>query len=463
MKFFLPDSQDLVDPSFDFRTETRSEHRLRQRDDLYAHEVFAPPPYDGVLVSKAIVEGRGGAGGRFALAQRHRLFRQGVRSFFRIDTPGKSKLETMGDCGAFSYVREEVPPYSVEEVASFYDDLGFDHGFSVDHVILAFDASADGSLPGFDLVNPEWRRRQEITIELAADFLKVHASRGSRFTPIGVAQGWSPRSYAHSVECLQKMGYRRIALGGMVPLKTPEILMVLKEANSVRRPDVAFHLLGISRCEQVGAFRGYGVTSFDSTSALRQAFKDDKDNYYAMDTTYTAVRVPQVDANPKLVRSISAGEVDQKSAIEHERRCLRLLNEFDRDAAKLEHVLEALDEYDHLVGGKGANSESNRRVLEAKPWKECPCEICRDLGIHVILFRGAERNRRRGFHNVHVFYRRLHRELKLDDEKAVPSPAEATAPEKKVRAKTAKAASAQRPLAGKPKRSRALAEAVREG
>jgi hypothetical protein len=29
----------------------------------------------------------------------------------------------------------------------------------------------------------------------------------------------------------------------------------------------------------------------------------------------------------------------------------------------------------------------------------------------VILFRGAERNRRRGFHNLGVFYRRLHREL----------------------------------------------------
>jgi hypothetical protein len=27
------------------------------------------------------------------------------------------------------------------------------------------------------------------------------------------------------------------------------------------------------------------------------------------------------------------------------------------------------------------------------------------------LFRGAERNRRRGFHNLWVFYRRLQREL----------------------------------------------------
>ena len=36
MKFFFPDSQDLVDPSFDFTTETRSETRLRHRDRIRA-------------------------------------------------------------------------------------------------------------------------------------------------------------------------------------------------------------------------------------------------------------------------------------------------------------------------------------------------------------------------------------------------------------------------------------------
>ena len=41
MKFFFPDSQDQVDPSFNFETEERSELRLRHRDDHYAHEEFA--------------------------------------------------------------------------------------------------------------------------------------------------------------------------------------------------------------------------------------------------------------------------------------------------------------------------------------------------------------------------------------------------------------------------------------
>lgn len=36
MKFFFPDSQDFVDETFDFVAETRSESRVRQRDDRYA-------------------------------------------------------------------------------------------------------------------------------------------------------------------------------------------------------------------------------------------------------------------------------------------------------------------------------------------------------------------------------------------------------------------------------------------
>ena len=136
MKFFFPDSQDLVDPSFDFVTERRSTTRLRHRDDVYAHEVFSRPAYDGLLVSKGIVDGVGPSSGRYTLAQRHRLLRVGVREFFRLDdAPGH--LPVIGDCGAFTYVREKTPPYTVDEVIDFYNECRFDYGISVDHVILA--------------------------------------------------------------------------------------------------------------------------------------------------------------------------------------------------------------------------------------------------------------------------------------------------------------------------------------
>src|SRR4051794_9677312 len=110
IEFFFPDSQDQINPRFDFATETRSPHHVRQRDDRYAHEVHHTPPYTGLLVSKAIVDGLAGAG-RYTAAQRHRLYRLGVRGFFRLDSVADVHMTTMGDCGAFSYVNEPVPPY----------------------------------------------------------------------------------------------------------------------------------------------------------------------------------------------------------------------------------------------------------------------------------------------------------------------------------------------------------------
>ena len=396
MKFFFPDSQDYIDPSFDFATESRSSLRVRQRDDRYAHEEFSSPPFDGLLVSRAVVDS-----GRYTLAQKHRLMRVGLQKFFRLQM---ANLETMGDCGAFSYAREQVPPYSVGEIISFYDELGFDYGLSVDHVILGFNSTDES-------VDPEWRRRQEITLELANEFIRDHRHRGCAFVPIGVAQGWSPASYAFAVAELQKMGYTYIALGGMVPLKTPDILSCLEEVKKFRQSEIRLHLLGITRCEQVREFEKYGVASFDSTSPLRQAFKDLKDNYYTPNRTYSAIRVPQVQANPELSRRILAGKVHQGEAQRLERACLQSLSAYDTGSAYLEDVLRTLRSYECLFDEEHDRTEIYREVLVAKPWKACPCDICKRIGIHVIIFRGAERNRRRGFHNIFVFYQRLQKEL----------------------------------------------------
>ncbi len=301
MKFFFPDAQDLVDPSFDFDTETRSDQRVRHRDDQYAHEALASAPYDGMLVSKAIVEGHGEEGGRYTLAQRHRLLREGVRDFFRLtDRP----IEVMGDCGAFTYVKEKVPPVTVDQVIDFYEACGLDYGVSVDHIILAFQPELDNCIPGLDVVPEDWRDRQDITLDLAEEFLERHGTRKCRFHPVGVAQGWSPRSYAVCVDRLQKMGYSYIGLGGMVALKSKDILACLNAISDVRHPETRLHLFGVTRCEHINAFSAYGVVSFDSTSPLRQAFKHDRENYYTAEKLYAAVRVPQVEGNNKLQQRI---------------------------------------------------------------------------------------------------------------------------------------------------------------
>ena len=408
MKFFFPDSQDQIDPGFDFASEERALHRVRQRDDRYAHEVLATVPFDGILVSKTIVDGGRQATSKYTLAQRHRLYRDGVRRFFRLDhTPG-SPLCSMGDCGAFSYVREDVPPYTPDEVVGFYAECGFDLGVSVDHVILGFDPAADDPASG---VGAEWRCRQQLTLELAAEFRTVCRTRTVGFEPVGVAQGWSPRSYATAVRHLQRMGYQRIAIGGMVPLKTTEILECLRAVSDVRHATTQLHLLGISRCDNLDAFASYGVTSFDSTSPFRQAFKDDHDNYYALDRTYTAVRVPQVDGNAKLKARIRAGRVRQAEARDLEQACLRLLRAYDAGTTHLSPVLDALRRYDDLFDGRHDRTDAYQELLNDRPWQHCPCGICATAGIDVAIFRGSERNKRRGFHNLFVFGQRLQRQL----------------------------------------------------
>lgn len=407
MKFFFPDSQDQIDREFDFVAEEKGIFRVRQRDDLYAHEALREPAFHGLLVSKAIVDGTASGTGKYTVAQRHRLYRQGARKFFRLDHAGQA-LDIMGDCGAFNYIKEDVPPYSPDEVIDFYEGCGFDQGISVDHVIFGYNPATDDGADADGL--EDWRRRQEITLELAAEFL-AKAQQEASFEPIGVAQGWSPGSYAHSVANLQKMGYSRIALGGMVPLKTQDIMTCLAAIADVRDSTTQLHLLGISRCENAAGFAAHGVTSFDSTSAFQQAYKDERNNYHTLERTYMAIRVPQVDGNPKLRKAIRAGRISQDAAIVCERDCMRLLRAYAGREATVDAVITGLRAYEDLHDPGKDRSDAYRQTLEARPWERCTCGICDRIGIEVVIFRGSERNKGRGFHNLSVLAHQLDREL----------------------------------------------------
>jgi len=400
MKFYFPDSQDLVSPTYDFVHDEYSSLRVRQRDDLYAHEVLNAPPYDGILVSKAIVDGSVNGVGKYSMRQRERIYRLGVRRYFRLPYG----VESLGDCGAFNYVNEELPPYSVSEVIDFYQECGFDSGVSVDHVILGYRRPTEpGTRP------KEWAERQSISLRYAEEFFaNVHA-RGNPFEPLGAAQGWDPASYARSVQELQNMGYTRIALGGMVPLKTPDILDCLREIDDVRQSTTALHLLGITRVDAMERFAHHGVTSFDSTSAFRQSFMDERDNYHTAESTYAAIRVPQVDGNLLLKRAILAGKVSQRDALLAERECLARLRGYDSGKTSLGAVVDALTNYELVSGSKNSYADQYLRTLSDAPWKRCPCFLCKKHGIEIAVFRGTERNKRRGFHNLSVLAERMRR------------------------------------------------------
>jgi hypothetical protein len=400
VKFYFPDSQDLVSPTYDFVHDEYSPLRVRQRDDLYAHEVLTPAPYDGLLVSKTIVDGSINGAGKYSESQRARLYRLGVREYFRLP----QEVHTLGDNGAFNYVNERVPPITVEQVLDFYDHCGFDAGVSVDHIIFGYERDA---APG--AAKPEWAERRLVTLRLAEEFISAVAVRGSGLEPVGAAQGWSPATYADSVKQLQEMGYRRIALGGMVPLKTRDILDCLAAIDDIRMPETGLHLLGITRVESLTKFAEHGVTSLDSTSPFRQAFMDDRRNYHLHDDAYLAIRVPQVDGNPALKRKILAGLVPQRDAIAAERECLRRLRAYDAQGSLstgLDDVLGVLRHYHAILGNEHDYEKkyatAYERTLEARPWRGCGCALCERHGIEIVIFRGTERNKRRGFHNLSV-------------------------------------------------------------
>ena len=51
MKFLYSDTQDYVDPKYDFINDRNAPGRQRYWDDMYARELMTPAPYDGLLVA----------------------------------------------------------------------------------------------------------------------------------------------------------------------------------------------------------------------------------------------------------------------------------------------------------------------------------------------------------------------------------------------------------------------------
>jgi hypothetical protein len=157
----------------------------------------------------------------------------------------------------------------------------------------------------------------------------------------------------------------------------------------------------------VAAFQGLGVWSFDSTSPLRRAFKDDIDNYYTPHRTYTAIRVPQIQMHAGLKQRLRSGVADLGEARRLEQACLTTLTAYDHRRASLEKTLQALCAYTAYLGELLDRADAYGALLSDRPWTRCPCGLCADIGIHIVIFRGAERNKRRGFHNLFVFSERM--------------------------------------------------------
>ncbi len=395
MKYFIPEWDDRVDPDYDFLTDQAVEGRDPYSHDVYAHEIYKIPNYDGVLISKIIIEQN--------KTKKARIEEMGVHKFIRFN----NGRPIMGDCGAFGYITEENPPYETKEILDYYQRLGFDIGVSIDHLIVG----------KFALDPIERERRFKLTQKNAEEFLREYKNGQYTFLPSGVAQGWDPASYRDSVATLIEMGYQHICLGGLVRTNTKDIIEILKACKPLIPDYLQLHLFGIARPDALHAFRQLGVSAMDSASHLRRAWLGSDSNYFMPDgSKYAAIRVPPVNEHGKRVKTMVAegrGTVEQFQRLES--AAMDALRKFDSGLLSIDDTLKPVLEYDSMIGDdRGKHADLYRKVLEDKPWKECGCEICKNIGIEVIIFRGNNRNRRRGFHNTYVFYKQL-KELYPDD------------------------------------------------
>ncbi len=388
LRYFIPDWDDLVDPDYDFLRDRHSAGRGHWTNHVYAHQLFPEPAYDGILVSRLVAEK--------SREKRERINALGVHRFLRV--PGR--FPVMGDCGAFGYIQSDLPPYQTGEILEYYTRLGFTYGVSIDHLIVA---STDD----------QRQRRYELTVQNAEDFLKEHRRRGLAWEPVGAVQGWDPASYAAAARRYAKMGYRYIALGGLVRSKTPEILRIVQAVREVIPEDIRLHLFGLARFGAIRRFVELGVTSIDSSSVLRKAWLGSDDNFLTEGGWYSAIRVPQSAGCFRAQRLVAAGERTERQLRRLESECLQGL----RAHAALRRpptraLLNRLTEYDTLLAGERRGTrERIGRTLEDRPWESCGCAVCTRWGVEVAIFRGNNRNRRRGFHNTHVFYHLLGRLL----------------------------------------------------
>jgi len=348
-------------------------HSQLYKSDRYSYgariwHLYSPPPVDGVLVSVSTIRG----------GKLRRMVERGAKELLRMPRG----MPLYGDCGAWQYRYLDDPPHRVEEVLELYERLGVDYGVTVDHIALFGD-------PG---------RRMGLTFRNAVEALELWRKRGYGYELLAAVQGVEVEDYTTMFKDLYARGFRAFAVGGLakrstefVGRLTSKLLQLVKELRDVQ----LLHFLGVTRTRLVpllNELEDYVATvSFDNATFLRMAWSRAVGNYVLPDgRVYTAIRVQE------------GGE-----------RVLKLLRDYDAGAVGLGEVVEVLKEYTARTG----DSEYLPyyvATLRDSPWRECTCPVCRSLGVDVLVFRGNDRNRRRGFHNVYVFSKLL-RSRRLGD------------------------------------------------
>lgn len=405
VSYFLPDWDDLLDEHFNFESEEFSGASRKERDDKHCCVLMQPKRMcDGVLVSLAQHMTSKGPLRRIMGTEANSLAPVNLRNQFGLG----ERQALFGDCGAFSYVNDDDPAISVEQAIALYQLHGFDFGASVDHIPVS--SLVHGDIRR-ELTRAERLIRVRITKKNAEQFIELAKKRNVGFTPVGTIQGLDAAGYAKAARLYHQLGYRHIAIGGLVPLSDAAVVEIVVKVMAIvatLKPRPWVHLFGVFRPKLQTRFRELKVDSFDSATYFRKAWLRSDQNYLAPNGRwYAALRVPMTrDARTR--KRLETSGLDLVALEAKESLVMKLLCRYGRDEVGAKEVLEALVEYDeHLTRSSDARSmrAAYEQTLKDRPWRSCDCPFCKQVGIHVLIFRGANRNKRRGAHNTLMLYR----------------------------------------------------------
>jgi hypothetical protein len=407
--YFLPDWDDMLDVNYDFKKDCFSSPSKAERDDQHCIRVMRPHRMcDGVLVSLAQHLGSKGVLRRFAPTDFESLAPQPIRKTFGLS----SDQWAFGDCGAFSYVNERIPTITTEQAVSLYQIYGFDFGASVDHIPVPEITVNDKKRT---LHKPERYERVKVTRDNAERFLELHKQRRCTFIPVGVIQGVTPLGYGRQLLEYVEMGYEHIGVGGLVPRSDAEIVEILtaiKKVTADLRHRPWIHLFGVFRPKIQAQIKEAGITSFDSATYFRKAWLRSGQNYLAVDGNwYAAVRVPMT-SDPRTIKRLQQSGLPLEELKRLEESALKSLHRYAERRQSLDSTLDAIQRYDSILNRSDNHDnheddllEAYRKTLVNRPWERCSCPVCSSLGIDVLIFRGCNRNKRRGAHNTLMLYR----------------------------------------------------------
>lgn len=384
MKFFIPEWDDCVDRDYNFDADILSGTPESRKNDYIWH-IFGwnNIPIDGILVSRAQLE-----------KSQNKVTQAREKGYYDYLNLQKC-IETIADCGAFDYIQEATPRYEPKDTLDFYYDLKVNNGVTIDHIIT-------------NQKMEDKESRYEITLNNATKMYDIWQNSNKyydNFRLIGAIQGWDIDSYKRSMQELLDYGYRYIGVGGIAKTNTKFIKELVQELGRTskdfmrkNKERVDIHLFGFARGELFKDIANAGITSFDSASMLRKAWLASKSNYFhTYDKRYSAIRVRYVDPNNEYLKSL-------------EQDILISLRKYSNSQMDIKEITKKLSLYESETADVDY-IEEYIETLKDRPWEECDCPICRKHKIEVCVFRGNNRNRRRGFHNTHVFYKHFRKNI----------------------------------------------------